>query len=209
MKTRPAKNHFRLMNFAYLDVFVFHSRRGGGFLLHLFELHTSTPWLRPTRASHTQENIGSSEMKTSFKFSSLSPCTKDDQVQVGTKCAGSEFIYSEGQSMVPSLMPSMTSWGSIPSTVQPTDWAVPRTSFIVPENSLAMDRGAITRAAAMMSSIVMLPLCWMFFTFFRSLGGSFSALMTRAAAEGTTEQVACLKVNCQEKLSVTFISSTS
>merc|ERR1719203_2025136 len=86
------------------------------------------------------------------------------------------FIYSEGQSMVPSLMPSMTSWGSIPSTVQPTDWAVPSTSFIVPENSLAIDRGAITRAAAMTSSMEMLPLCWMFFTFLRSLGGSFKAL---------------------------------
>merc|ERR1719291_859801 len=55
-----------------------------------------------------------------------------------------------------------------------------------------MERGAITRAAAMMSSMDMLPLCWMFFTFLRSLGGSFKALMTRAAAEGTTEQVACL-----------------
>merc|ERR1711997_475206 len=61
-----------------------------------------------------------------------------------------------------------------------------------PENSLAIDRGAITRAAAMTSSMEMLPLCWMFFTFLRSLGGSFKALMTRAAAEGTTEQVACL-----------------
>merc|ERR1719490_635504 len=86
----------------------------------------------------------------------------------------------------------MTSWGSIPSTVHPTDWAVPSTSFIVPENSLAMERGAITRAAAMMSSMEMLPLCWMFFTFLRSLGGSFSALMTRAAAEGTTEQASHL-----------------
>merc|ERR1712107_703054 len=44
----------------------------------------------------------------------------------------------------------------------------------------------------MMSSMVMFPLCWMFFTFLRSLGDSFKALMTRAAAEGTTEQVACL-----------------
>merc|ERR1712179_694370 len=38
-----------------------------------------------------------------------------------------------------------------------------------------MERGAITRAAAMMSSMEMLPLCWMFFTFFRCLddkGGS-------------------------------------
>merc|ERR1711956_139680 len=98
-------------------------------------------------------------------------------------------VYSEGQSMVPSLMPSMTSCGSIPSTVQPTDWAVPSTSFIVPENSLAMERGAITRAAAIISSMEMLPLCWMFFTFLRSLGGSFKALMIRAAAEGTTEQL--------------------
>merc|ERR1712055_1079237 len=55
-----------------------------------------------------------------------------------------------------------------------------------------MERGAITRAAAMTSSMEMLPLCWMFLTFLRSLGGSFKALMTRAAAEGTTEQVACL-----------------
>merc|ERR1712179_134314 len=88
-------------------------------------------------------------------------------------------------------MPSMTSWGSIPSTVHPTDWAVPSTSFITPENSFDMDLGLITLAAAMMSSIEMLPECLMFLTFFRSLGGSFSALMMRAAAEGTTEQVAC------------------
>merc|ERR1719435_202682 len=100
--------------------------------------------------------------------------------------------YSAGQSIVPSLIPSMTSWGSWPSTVQPTDWAVPRISFITPENSLDIDLGLMTRAAAMMSSKEMLPLCLMFLTFFLSLGGSFSALMIRAAAEGTTEQVACL-----------------
>merc|ERR1719436_667828 len=55
-----------------------------------------------------------------------------------------------------------------------------------------MDLGAIILAAAIMSSMVMLPLCLMFFTFLRSLGGSFRALITRAAAEGTTETVACL-----------------
>jgi len=38
-----------------------------------------------------------------------------------------------------------------------------------------------------MSSMVTLPLCLMFLTFFLSLGGSFRALMIRAAAEGTTE----------------------
>merc|ERR1712066_486788 len=128
------------------------------------------------------------EFQVSMSFL-LAQGTKFVQVLVRKRSCS---IYSEGQSMVPSLMPSMTSWGSIPSTVHPTDWAVPRTSFIVPENSLAMERGAITRAAAMMSSMEMLPLCWMFFTFLRSLGGSFKALMTRAAAEGTTEQVACL-----------------
>merc|ERR1719318_727624 len=51
----------------------------------------------------------------------------------------------------------MTSCGSWPSTVQPTDCAVPSTSFMVPENSLAMDLGLITLAAAMMSSMEMFP----------------------------------------------------
>jgi hypothetical protein len=41
-------------------------------------------------------------------------------------------------------------------------------------------------AALMISSMEMLPLCLMFFTFFLSRGGSLSALITRAAAEGTT-----------------------
>merc|ERR1711955_10050 len=86
----------------------------------------------------------------------------------------------------------MMSWGARPSTVHPTDWAVPRISFMTPESSLDLERGLMVRAALMMSSIEMLPLCLMFFTFFLSLGGSFRALMIRAAAEGTTEQVACL-----------------
>merc|ERR1711992_262868 len=42
----------------------------------------------------------------------------------------------------------------------------------------------------------------MFLTFFLSLGGSFSALMMRAAAEGTTVQVACLF--CTFNCTVTF-----
>ncbi len=74
--------------------------------------------------------------------------------------------------------------------VHPTDCAVPRTSFMTPENSLAMDLGFMTRAALMMSSMVMLPLCLMFFTFLRSRGGSFRALMMRAAADGTTSTAA-------------------
>jgi hypothetical protein len=49
-----------------------------------------------------------------------------------------------------------------------------------------MDLGRMILAALMMSSMVTLPLCLMFFTFFRSRGGSFSALITSAAADGTT-----------------------
>jgi hypothetical protein len=60
-----------------------------------------------------------------------------------------------------------------------------------PENSLAMDLGRMILAALMMSSMVTLPLCLMFFTFFLSRGGSFSALITSAAAEGTT--VTCIR----------------
>merc|ERR1719232_1897310 len=39
------------------------------------------------------------------------------------------------------------------------------------------------RAAPMISSIEMFPLCLIFFTFFLSLGGSFSALMIKALKE--------------------------
>ena len=69
-------------------------------------------------------------------------------------------IYSRGTSSSPALIWSMRSWGSEPSTVHPTDWAVPRISRIVPERSRAPDRGRIVRAQLMMSSMVMLPLCW-------------------------------------------------
>lgn len=72
------------------------------------------------------------------------------------------------------------------------DWAVPRTSFTVPSNFLAIDLSLMALAMVMMSVKVMLPLCLMFFTFFLSRGGSFKALMIMEAAEGTTEMVACL-----------------
>ncbi len=42
--------------------------------------------------------------------------------------------YSNGHSMDPLLILSMTSWGCMPSTVQLPDWAVPRISFVVSEN---------------------------------------------------------------------------
>uniref|UniRef100_A0A0E9X7H5 Uncharacterized protein n=1 Tax=Anguilla anguilla TaxID=7936 RepID=A0A0E9X7H5_ANGAN len=89
-------------------------------------------------------------------------------------------------------MSSMTSWGGRPSMVQPTDWAVPRISLMVPDSSLAMERALIMRAMPTISSKVTLPLCLMFLTFFLSRGGSFRALMMRAEAEGTTSIAACL-----------------
>ncbi len=97
----------------------------------------------------------------------------------------------------------------LPSTVQPTDWAVPRISFMTPPMVFDIDLrlfsnyssvpiiytfttylGLIIRAALMMSSMVMLPLCLMFLTFLRSRGGSLSALIIKAAADGTTSTVA-------------------
>merc|ERR1712039_82771 len=63
---------------------------------------------------------------------------------------------------------------------------------MTPERYLELERGLMMRAALMMSSMVMLPLCLMFFTFLRSRGGSLRALMMRAAAEGTTSTLACL-----------------
>merc|ERR1711994_31929 len=49
--------------------------------------------------------------------------------------------------------------------------------------------------------MVMFPLCFTFFTFFLSLGGSFRALMIRAAAEGTTETVAvCSEPSAERSL---------
>merc|ERR1719247_2262697 len=86
----------------------------------------------------------------------------------------------------------MISWGSCPSTVQPTDWAVPRISLTTPARFFDIDLGLIILAEFKISSMVILPLCLMFLTFFLSLGGSFKALIIKAAAEGTTEQVACL-----------------
>ena len=78
----------------------------------------------------------------------------------------------------------------LPSTVQPTDWAVPKISFTTPERCLDMDLGLMVLAALIISSMVIFPLCLMFLTFFLSRGGSLRALMIRAAAEGTTSTLA-------------------
>merc|ERR1719204_2668843 len=105
---------------------------------------------------------------------------------LAAQCEFPVLVYSAGHSMSPLLMSSMISWGARPSTVHPTDWAVPRISFITPDNSFDLDLGLMILAALMMSSMEILPLCLMFLTFFLSRGGSLRALMMRAAAEGTT-----------------------
>lgn len=101
-------------------------------------------------------------------------------------------IYSSGVSKSPLLISSIMSWGGLPSTVHPTDWQVPRISLMVPLSSRDMDLGLIARAMVTISSNDRFPLCLIFLTFLRSLGGSFRALMINDAAEGTTEMVACL-----------------
>jgi hypothetical protein len=56
--------------------------------------------------------------------------------------------------------------------VQPTLWAVPRISLTQPERSFARDLNFIVRAMSKISSSAMFPACLMFFSFFRSRGGS-------------------------------------
>ena len=94
--------------------------------------------------------------------------------------------HSRGTSTSPSEISCCRSLGSFPSTVHPTDTQVPRISLMLPLRSFAMERGLITLAISITSSRAMFPLCFMFFVFFLSLSGSLSALMTSAAAEGTT-----------------------
>ena len=53
----------------------------------------------------------------------------------------------------------MISWGLLPSTVQPTDWHVPRISLITPSSFRAIERGRIIRAMSTMSSMVKFPEC--------------------------------------------------
>ena len=83
---------------------------------------------------------------------------------LAAQCEFLVLIYSAGHSMSPLLMSSMISWGARPSTVHPTDWAVPRISFMTPDNSFDLDLGLMILAALMMSSMEMLPLCLMFLT---------------------------------------------
>ena len=93
-------------------------------------------------------------------------------------------------SISPLSMSSLTSFGLRPSTWHPTLKAVPRISLTVPFNSFAIDLYLIVRAIVMISSSVTDLLCLMFFSFFRSRGGSFNALMTRDEADGTTDTAA-------------------
>ena len=53
----------------------------------------------------------------------------------------------------------MISWGGSPSTVQPTDCAVPKISLTVPASLRAMDLGRMVFAISMICSRVKLPSC--------------------------------------------------
>ena len=93
-------------------------------------------------------------------------------------------------SISPASMSSLISFGDRPSTWQPTLNAVPRISLTVPFSSLAMDLKRIFLAISMISSRGIDFVCLMFFSFFRSRGGSLSALITSDDADGTTETAA-------------------
>ena len=80
---------------------------------------------------------------------------------------------------------SMRSRGGLPSTVHPTDSHVPNISLTVPLRFFAVDLGLIDRAMKTISSNDRFSLCLIFFCLFRSLGGSFKALIIIDAAEGT------------------------
>ena len=96
-------------------------------------------------------------------------------------------------SILPAFTSSLMSFGERPSTWHPTLNAVPKISSTVPFNPLESDLLAprIVLAISMISSRGMDLECLMFFSFFRSRGGSFRALMTRDEAEGTTDTAAC------------------
>lgn len=94
-------------------------------------------------------------------------------------------------SISPASMASVIAVGLLPSTWHPTLKAVPRISFTVPSSDLEKDLWRIVRAISIISSSETDLLCLMFFSFLRSLGGSFRARMTRDEAVGTTETAAC------------------
>jgi len=97
---------------------------------------------------------------------------------------------SNSLSISPALTSSEMAFGLRPSTWQPVEKAVPRISKTVPFKSLAIDLCLILRAISTISSRGIDLVCLMFFSFLRSRGGSFRALMTREEADGTTETAA-------------------
>lgn len=112
----------------------------------------------------------------------------------GTEIWLAQYSHRGGKQGVLSISPlsisSETSFGDRPSTWHPTLKAVPRISLTVPFNSFANDLNLIMRAISMISSRATDLLCLMFFSFLRSRGGSFKALMMRDEADGTTETAA-------------------
>merc|ERR1712146_552532 len=111
--------------------------------------------------------------------------------------------FSGMPSCSPSWMAAVQSSGSSPLIVHPMERADPRISRTVPSKVLALERGRMMRATLYTSSQLMSPSCEMCFTFLRSRGGSLSALMSSAVAEGTTSTVT-LRF-CTRSLQVTFM----
>ena len=86
----------------------------------------------------------------------------------------------------PDLISACKSVGFFLSTKHPTELHVPRISKTEPWNDLAQLLKRRVLAIYLTSSRVILPECLMSLTFFLSRGGSFSALITREDAVGST-----------------------
>ena len=99
-------------------------------------------------------------------------------------------VYSSGTVRDPSSISFCKSTGDFPFTVHPMENAVPRTSFTVPFNFLAIDLNLNILAMFITESNVMFPLCMIFITFSLSLGASFSSFIINAEAVGTIVGVA-------------------
>lgn len=94
-------------------------------------------------------------------------------------------------SISPAVMASVICLGLLPSTRQPVEKAVPRTSLTVPVRDLDIDLNRIFLAISMISSNGIDFECLIFFSFLRSRGGSLRALITSDDADGTTDTAAC------------------
>ncbi|KAI1172284.1 hypothetical protein F4777DRAFT_518733 [Nemania sp. FL0916] len=160
-------------------------------LVFLFERAPAArykPFLNSRKRCSTNKHLQSSPPNP--RSSVHSSGTRDNPLI----CRPKQHVVNFGEvdllSIAPLSISSVMAFGLLPSTWQPTLYAVPKISLTVPARSLEKDLNRMVRAISIISSRGTLFECLMFFSFFRSRGGSFKALMIREEAVGTTETAA-------------------